>query len=70
MNVSAPITKSETKRLDKDKAKNAEERYNYKEKVRTMGTGPLRIGKRIPLTEDIYSMFFVTCLKTEFLYFH
>ena len=68
--VSLRITRTESQRLKKKVAKDAEERYDYMNKVRTMGTGPRRIGNPIPLTEDIYSMFFVTCLKTEFLYFH
>ena len=37
---------------------------------RDKGSGPLRINHPIPLTEDIYSMCFVTCLKTEFIYYH
>jgi hypothetical protein len=35
-----------------------------------MGTGPIRIGKPISMTQDLYSMFFVTCLKTEYIFYH
>ena len=43
---------------------------DYLLRTREKGSGPRRIGYPIPLTEDIYSMFFATCLKTEFIYFH
>ena len=36
---------------------------------RKNGTGPLRVGTSLTFSEDIYSIFFCTCMKTEYIFF-
>jgi hypothetical protein len=38
--------------------------------LRAGGSGPLRIGQEIGFSEDLYSMFYVTTFKSEFIYFN
>ena len=42
---------------------------DYKVRKRSIGSGPLRIDSEIKFSEDLYSMYFVTNFKTEYIYF-
>lgn len=37
---------------------------------REAGTGPLRIGKTLELSEDLYAMFFASNLSHEYIHYH
>jgi hypothetical protein len=39
-------------------------------RTRANGSGPMRIGSTIEFSEDLYSMFYVTTFKSEFIYFN
>ena len=39
----------------------------YLARNREVGSGPVRIGDHLKFTEDIYSMFFVSNVKAEFI---
>ena len=55
-----------------ERARKQKKRQNkdYKKMLRAGGSGPLRIGQEIGFSEDLYSMFFVTTYKSEFIYFN
>ena len=42
---------------------------DYKLREREAGSGPLRVGEAIEFREDLYSMFYVSVMKAEFIYF-
>lgn len=37
---------------------------------RDSGSGPCRLGKKLEMSEDLYSMFFVSNLNHEYIYYH
>ena len=43
---------------------------SYLERERAEGTGPIRINTQLELSEDLYSMAFVSFLLPEYIYFH
>ena len=50
--------------------RDANKEQSYQEIKREAGTGPRRIGKRIELGEDLYSMFFASMLHPDYVHFH
>ena len=44
--------------------------YNDKKRPRHLGAGPLRLETEVEFTENLYSMFFASCLKHEYIYYH
>ena len=40
---------------------------NYFTKFRGAGEGEISVGKKIQLTEDLYSLLFMACIKQEFI---
>ena len=45
------------------------DRQDYENMQRKPGSGPIRIGKKIDVSQDLYSMFFVTNFKSELIYY-
>lgn len=52
-----------------EKLEEEKKRRAYKTRRRTLGTGPLRIGKEITFSEDIYSMLYVSTFNSGYIYF-
>ena len=42
---------------------------SYMTMKRDVGSGPVRIGTKIRMTNDIYSMYFASNLKPEYIYY-
>lgn len=42
---------------------------SYLELDRPIGEGKLRIGDSIPIGEDIFSMLFVSCIHSRYIYY-
>ena len=57
--------------LGKLKVQNQKERDNpYCEQKRESGSGPIRIGTQLELSEDVYSMLFVSTMDHKYVYYH
>ena len=59
---------------DKDKkamsTSNVNDTDDYMKMESEKGSGPLRIGTRLALGEDMYSMFFTSCFDPYYVYYH
>ena len=50
-----------------EKKKDVEGKYSYSKKDREPGSGKLRIGEKIKVRDDLYSMLFVSTLHAEYI---
>ena len=51
-------------------ARNEDEDTPYFKTERLIGAGPYRIGTKVFLGEDLYSMYFASTLRPELVYYH
>ena len=55
---------------DSDESVREMKQTKYKDYKREIGSGPLRIGNSIQLDEDIYSLFFVSTMHPDYIYYY
>lgn len=65
------MIKREVQNIDPNSSQEIRERiedYDYTKIPREVGSGPIRLNSRIVFAEDLYSMYFVTNFKSEYIY--
>ena len=60
------MTESEKEDITESQKK----RRAYLKKPRDVGTGPVRIGKPIILDQDIYSLFWISTMHPDYIYYY
>ena len=48
----------------------ADAKKSYKLRARDAGTGPIRLENILELGEDIYSLFFVSTMHSDYIYYY